>query len=155
MQGRGRELPWGEAAAPVRADGRDGRDDAAEEGGLEDESRIRIDETRMWHITITVAGKSVPPDDIRRALEQLAHDHPFLLAGRYADDHAEIRYWEEARDLQDAAALALRLWGEHRRSAGLPPWEIIGLEVVDRGTWQQRAKTPAAGPVIPGGVQPF
>lgn len=109
----------------------------------------------MWHITLTVAGGGVPPDEIRRALERLAHDHPFLLAGRYAADHAEIRYWEEARDLQDAAALALRLWGEHRRSAGLPPWEIIGLEVVDRGTWQQRAKSPSGGPVVPGGVQPF
>lgn len=127
-------------------------------GGREPDRRsepIRIEETRMWHITLTVAGPAVPQDEIRRALEQLAYDHPFLLAGRYAPDHAEIRYWEEARDLQDAAALALRLWGEHRRSAGLPPWEIVGLEVVDRGTWQQRAKSPGPGPIVPGGVQPF
>ncbi|MDI2127402.1 hypothetical protein [Yinghuangia seranimata] len=146
MQGRGRELPW-EAAPSVRPDDRP--------EGRADEATIRIEETRMWHITLTVAGQAVPPDDIRRALERLAHDHPFLLAGRYATDQAEIRYWEEARDLQDAAALALRLWGEHRRSAGLPQWEIIGLEVVDRGIWQLRAKSPNTGPVIPGGVQPF
>ncbi|UGQ09807.1 hypothetical protein LO772_23240 [Yinghuangia sp. ASG 101] len=153
--GRGRELPW-EAAAPGRA----GRDDAESlaNGSVAERKAIRIEETRMWHITLTVAGGAVPSDDIRRGLEQLAHDHPFLLVGRYASDHAEVRYWEEARDLQDAAALALRLWGEHRRSAGLPPWEIIGLEVVDRGTWQQRAKAPSGGaitPVVPGGVQPF
>lgn len=75
---------------------------------------------------------------MRRALEQLANDHPFLLTSRYAADHAEIRYWEEARDLHDAAAIALRLWGEHRSSANLPPWETVGLEVIDRDTYHQR-----------------
>ena len=93
---------------------------------------------------------------MRRALEQLAHDHPFLLAGRYAGDHAEVRYWEEARDLHDAAAVALRLWGEHRQSAGLPPWEIVGLEVIDRETYHQRlAEGYGPPPVTPVGVHPF
>lgn len=71
---------------------------------------------RLWHVTLSVSGEPAPVAEVRRALEQLAHDHPFLLTSRYADDHAEIRYWEEARDLHDAAAVALRLWGEHRRS---------------------------------------
>jgi hypothetical protein len=111
---------------------------------------------RLWHVTLSVSGARAPLPEVRRALEQLAHDHPFLLTSRYADDHAEIRYWEEARDLHDAAAVALRLWGEHRQSAGLPPWEIVGLEVIDRATYHQRV---AAGygpaPATPVGVHPF
>ena len=87
---------------------------------------------RMWHVTLTVRGVAVPPDEVRAGLERLQHERPFLLAGRYSADCAEVRYWEEAERLEDAAALALRLWGEHRRSAGLPPWSVVGLEVIDR-----------------------
>ncbi|MBU7599019.1 hypothetical protein JGS22_015730 [Streptomyces sp. P38-E01] len=112
--------------------------------------------SRMWHVTLSVAGAETPLADIRRALEHLAHDHPFLLTSRYANDHAEIRYWEEASNLHDAAAVALRLWGEHRGSAGLPPWEIVGLEVIGRDTYHQRVSEgygpPPAAPV---GVHPF
>ncbi len=111
---------------------------------------------RLWHVTLSVSGRRAPAAEVRRALEQLAHDHPFLLTSRYADDHAEIRYWEEARDLHDAAAVALRLWGEHRQTAGLPPWEIVGLEVIDRATYHQRVAA-GYGPVLatPVGVHPF
>ncbi|POX43980.1 hypothetical protein [Streptomyces sp. Ru72] len=111
---------------------------------------------RLWHVTLSVSGEEAPLQEVRRSLEQLANDHPFLLTSRYACDHAEIRYWEEARDLHDAAAVALRLWGEHRQSAGLPPWEIVGLEVVDRDTYHQRV-TEGYGPppATPVGVHPF
>ncbi|MBQ0968501.1 hypothetical protein GUR47_09480 [Streptomyces tendae] len=111
---------------------------------------------RLWHVTLSVSGARAPLPEVRRALEQLAHDHPFLLTSRYADDHAEIRYWEEARDLHDAAAVALRLWGEHRQTAGLPPWEIVGLEVIDRATYHQRiAAGYGPAPATPVGVHPF
>ncbi|UWE08468.1 hypothetical protein [Actinacidiphila bryophytorum] len=111
---------------------------------------------RLWHVTLSVSGPLTPLPELRRGLEQLAHDHPFLLTSRYAPDHAEIRYWEEARDVHDAAALALRLWGEHRSSAKLPPWETVGLEVIDRETYHQRlAAGHAPAPTIPAGVHPF
>ncbi|MEV8127910.1 hypothetical protein AB0P07_28230 [Streptomyces sp. NPDC085944] len=114
------------------------------------------DTPRLWHVTLSVSGARAPLTEVRRALEQLAHDHPFLLTSRYADDHAEIRYWEEARDLHDAAAVALRLWGEHRQTAGLPPWEIVGLEVIDRATYHQRiAAGYGPAPATPVGVHPF
>ncbi|MEU0244738.1 hypothetical protein ABZ192_10460 [Streptomyces sp. NPDC006235] len=114
------------------------------------------DTPRLWHVTLSVSGKEAPLPEVRRALEQLAHDHPFLLTSRYAVDHAEIRYWEEARDLHDAAAVALRLWGEHRQTAGLPPWEIVGLEVIDRATYHQRiAEGYGPPPASPVGVHPF
>jgi hypothetical protein len=50
-----------------------------------------------------------------------------------------VRYWEEAGDCGDAAALALRLWGEHRTSADLPPWRVVGLEVVDESVYRERS----------------
>ncbi|GGZ71956.1 hypothetical protein GCM10010389_06440 [Streptomyces echinoruber] len=111
---------------------------------------------RLWHVTLSLSGPETPLAELRRGLEQLAHDHPFLLTSRYAADHVEIRYWEEARDLHDAAAVALRLWGEHRRSANLPPWEIVGLEVIDRETYHQRlAEGHGPPPAVPVGVHPF
>lgn len=113
-------------------------------------------QSKLWHITLCVSGSEIPLKEVRRGLEQLAHDHPFLLTSRYANDHAEIRYWEEARDLHDAAAVALRLWGEHRSSAGLPPWEIVGLEVIDRETYHQRvAEGYGPPPAAPVGVHPY
>ena len=112
--------------------------------------------SRLWHVTLSVSGPRTPLPEVRRGLEQLAHDHPFLLTSRYAGDHAEIRYWEEARDLHDAAAMALRLWGEHRSTARLPPWETVGLEVIDRETYHQRlAEGYGPAPAVPVGVHPF
>jgi len=110
----------------------------------------------MWHVTLTVVGGPVDAADVRAALERLTYERPFLLSARYAPDRAELRYWEQARDLEDAAALALRLWGEHRRSAGLPAWRVSGLEVVDRATFQRRAMDSPAPALVPaGGVRPF
>ena len=48
-------------------------------------------DARMWHVTVTVSGSPVTEASIRQGLERLSHEHPFLLAGRYAGDRAEIR----------------------------------------------------------------
>jgi hypothetical protein len=128
------------------AAGREPEDASGEEGA----------QSKLWHVTLSVSGAEAPLKEVRRGLEQLAHDHPFLLTSRYANDHAEIRYWEEARDLHDAAAVALRLWGEHRSTARLPPWTIVGLEVIDRETYHQRiAEGYGSPPAAPVGVHPF
>ncbi|MFD7944985.1 hypothetical protein ACFV5K_18795, partial [Streptomyces sp. NPDC059744] len=47
--------------------------------------------SKLWHITLSVSGAETPLKEVRRGLEQLANDHPFLLTSRYANDHAEIR----------------------------------------------------------------
>ncbi|MEV7276183.1 hypothetical protein [Streptomyces sp. NPDC093111] len=137
----------------------DGSDGTDESDTTDETTRARVPErelSKLWHITLCVSGAEAPLKEVRRALEQLAHDHPFLLTSRYANDHAEIRYWEEARDLHDAAAVALRLWGEHRQSAKLPPWEIVGLEVIDRETYHQRiAEGYGPPPAAPVGVHPY
>ena len=117
---------------------------------------LGADNAGMWHVTLTVSGAQVEAGEIRAGLERLTHERPFLLSARYAPDRAELRYWEQARDVDDAAALALRLWGEHRVTAGLPAWRVTGLEVVDRATFQRRAMDSPAPALVPaGGVRPF
>lgn len=113
-------------------------------------------ERAMWHITLTVAGPHVPETVIKCALERLSHEHPFLLSGRYAADRAEVRYWEEATDVATALRMAVQLWPEHTESADLPPWRVVGVEVVDRETFHRRGRyvheqpgLVAAGRVIP------
>ena len=110
----------------------------------------------MWHITLTVAGAHVPESVIKCALERLSHEHPFLLSGRYSADRAEVRYWEEATDVATALRMAVALWEEHTESADLPPWRVVGVEVVDRETFHRRGRyiheqpgLVAAGRVIP------
>jgi hypothetical protein len=105
-----------------------------------------VEQRRIWHVRLTVGGTPTDSGEVRSALDRLAAEQPFLLAARYGDDRVELDYWEEAEGCGDAAALALRLWGEHRVTAGLPPWEVLGLEVVERETFAQRESGTA--PVV-------
>lgn len=99
---------------------------------------LGLEEPRLWHVTVTVAGAAHDADVVRRAMVRLAEERPFLHALRFGTDRAEIRYWEEADDMLDAASLALRVWTEHRASAGLPRWEVVGLEVLEREAYHRR-----------------
>jgi hypothetical protein len=112
---------------------------------------------RMWHVTLTVEGAPVSASEIREALERLSDEHPFLLAGRYAPTRAEVRYWDEALDASTAMSLAARLWGEHRVSAGLPDWQVVGVEVIDQGNFHRRGRTGHGqlGLVAAGRILPF
>lgn len=112
---------------------------------------------RLWHVTVTATGSAVPIADVKLALERLADHHPFLLSARYRDNRAEIRYWEEGADLRSAAARALVMWSDYGELTALPPWEIIGLEVVDQDTHQQRSMDSASvlASVGAGQIQPF
>lgn len=92
----------------------------------------------LWHVTVTYAGPAVDPVRLRNGLQRLTEESPFLASARYADDRVEVRYWDEAEDIDDAAAMALRLWNEHRDSTGLPDWHVVGLEVLDRATVRDR-----------------
>ncbi|HEY5456759.1 MAG TPA: hypothetical protein VIJ96_14945 [Acidothermaceae bacterium] len=113
-------------------------------------------QAKLWHVTVTVGGDSMETGLVRAALERLSGEQPFLLSGRYSSDKAEVRYWEEAPECADAAALALRLWGEHRSTAGLPQWHVLGIEVVDREIFQHRGGDAAVSLVAPaGGWRPF
>jgi hypothetical protein len=93
---------------------------------------------RLWHVTVTVAGDRMEPLVVRKALRRLSDQRPFLHSMKYDGSRAEIQYWEEGESLLDASSLALRVWNEYRTSAGLPRWEVVGLEVVERHVYQSR-----------------
>lgn len=109
----------------------------------------------LWHVTLTMSGCAVATESLRPALDQLVHQRPFMLSVRYASDRAELRYWDEAENLDDVAALALRLWGDHRGSAGLPAWTVVGLEVLDRATMHRRGLDRSSSPLVAAGVAPL
>ena len=91
-----------------------------------------IKRARLWHVTVTVAGDAMEPLMVRAALARLSQERPFISAMRFNSERAEISYWDEADLIVDAGSLALRLWNEHRETARLPDWEVIGLEIVER-----------------------
>lgn len=93
---------------------------------------------RLWHVTVTVAGETVEMPIVRNALRRFSEQRPFLHSLKHDECRAEVQFWEEAQCLLDAASLALRVWDEHRVSAGLPHWEVVGLEVVERSVFQGR-----------------
>jgi hypothetical protein len=96
--------------------------------------------SRLWHVTVTAAGDEVEPLLVRNALRRLNAQRPVLHSLKYAAGRAEIQYWEEAMTLLDASSIALRVWTEHRESAGLPRWEVVGLEVLERQVFLARGR---------------
>jgi hypothetical protein len=101
---------------------------------------------RHWHVTLTVAGTALEPALVRAALLRLSEERPFLDSMRFAGDAVELQFWDEGESMLDVASLALRLWDEHRESAALPRWEVVGLEVVEESVRRGgRPATPAVG----------
>ena len=110
----------------------------------------------MWHVSITVNGDPVPTHGLKIGLANLDFAHPFGLSARYAEDLVELRYWDEGSDCSTVSAAGLRLWDEHRASAGLPAWAIVGLEVLDRPTFRRRwPKGSDAGQLLSPGIRPL
>ena len=58
---------------------------------------------------------------------------------------------------QEVLDLAVGLWREHRDSADLPDWEVVGVEVIDRETFHRRGRHLGHGPglIAAGGVSPL
>ena len=120
-----------------------------------DENGMASAAPELWHVTVTVSGPSVPMPELREALDRLAHERPFMVSVRYAADRAELRYWDEGESLDYVAALALRVWGDHRRSAGLPDWSTVGVEVIDRDSLQRRGDDRPPSLLVAAGVAPL
>jgi hypothetical protein len=108
-----------------------------------------VDDVRLWHVALTLAGDPVEPLLVRGALQRLSAQRPFLQSVRFAGDRAVVEYWEEAETLLDASSLALRVWNEHRGTAGLPHWEVVGLEVLERELYAGRDAPDPLRPVTP------
>lgn len=100
---------------------------------------------RLWHVTLTVAGNPVEPMLVRAALSRLRDERPFLDTLEFTGTSAELQYWDEGNAMLDVASLALRLWAEHRESAGLPSWQIVGLEVVEKSIRENRVVLRPSG----------
>jgi hypothetical protein len=99
---------------------------------------VKREEPALWFVTITVSGERVPPESVYEALQRLSLEQPFLVSAGYASTRAEVRYWDESVDIKGAVDAALELWEEHRESASLPHWKVVGVEVVDKRTARRR-----------------
>ncbi len=92
-----------------------------------------VKRVRHWHVTLTLAGAPVEPLMVRRALTRLQEERPFLDSVRSTGSSVELQFWDEGESMLDVASLAMRLWNEHRGSAKLPDWEVVGLEILEKG----------------------
>ena len=102
----------------------------------------RAQEPALWFVTVTLSGRRMRPGEgAAGASSGSSEEQPFLVSARYASSRAEVRYWDESVDVEGAVAQALRLWRDHESTAGLPPWTVVGLEVVDRDTARRRWRT--------------
>lgn len=95
---------------------------------------------RHWHVTLTLAGAPAEPLILRAAMQRLSAERPFLDSVTPTGDSVEIQFWDEGECMLDVASLAMRLWNEHRGSARLPNWEVVGLEIVAKDLRERRAR---------------
>ena len=93
---------------------------------------------RLWHVTVTVSGDPIEPLLVRSALTRLSEQRPFIHSVSFTGASAELQFWDEGDAMLDVASLALRMWSEHRESAGLPLWEVVGLEIVEKTVSESR-----------------
>ena len=94
---------------------------------------------RHWHVTVTLSGETVEPLIVRGAMQRLNDERPFLDSVISNGKSVEIQFWDQGENMLDVASLAMRLWNEHRESARLPNWEVVGLEIVEKDLREARA----------------
>jgi hypothetical protein len=93
---------------------------------------------RHWHVTLTLAGEPAEPLIVRGAMQRLTEERQFLDSVVSTGQSVEIQFWDEGQSMLDVASLAMRLWNEHRASARLPNWEVVGLEIVEKDLRDRR-----------------
>jgi hypothetical protein len=96
-------------------------------------------QVRHWHVTLTLSGDAVEPLIVRAAMQRLIEERQFLDSVDSTGSSVEIQFWDEGESMLDVASLAMRLWNEHRDSAKLPNWEVVGLEVVEKDLRDRRS----------------
>lgn len=93
---------------------------------------------RHWHVTLTLAGEPVEPMMLRAAMQRFTDEHQFLGSVTTTAESVEIQFWDQGDSMLDIASLAMRLWNEHRESANLPDWEVVGLEILEKELRERR-----------------
>lgn len=101
-------------------------------------TRCVVLDTRHWYVTLTLSGEPVEPLILRAALVRLNEAHPLFDSIRFAPDVVELSFWEQGESMLDVGSVALRLWNEHRDTAQLPRWQVVGLEVVESALHESR-----------------
>lgn len=110
----------------------------------------------MWHVTVTLHGQPQRPQPLRDALTRLSFAHGLGLSARFTPDTVELRYWDEGHDCRVVASQGLSLWDEHREDSQLPSWVVVGIEVLDRQSFQRRwAKGVSRPDLFQPGVEPL
>jgi hypothetical protein len=71
-------------------------------------------------------------------MQRLSDERQFLDSVTATRNSVEIQFWDEGESMLDVASLAMRLWNEHRDSAKLPDWEVVGLEIVEKDLRDRR-----------------
>ena len=72
-------------------------------------------------------------------MQRLSDERPLLDSVISNGKSVEIQFWDQGENMLDVASLAMRLWNEHRESARLPNWEVVGLEIVEKDLRETRA----------------
>ena len=98
-----------------------------------------IKAVRHWHVRLTLSCTPVEPLILRGAIQRLKQERPFLDSVTSNGESVEIQFWDQGESMLDVASLAMRLWNEHRHSANLPNWEVVGLEVVGKDLHDKRS----------------
>ena len=93
---------------------------------------------RHWHVTLTLSGEAAEPLLVRGAMQRLSEERQFLDSVISTGQSVEIQFWDEGESMLDVASLAMRLWNEHRVSARLPNWEVVGLEIMEKDLRESR-----------------
>lgn len=93
---------------------------------------------RHWHVKLTLTGAPAEPLIVRAAMQRLHAERPFLDSVISNAHSVEIQFWDEGENMLDVASLAMRLWTEHRETARLPSWEVVGLEIVEKDLRDKR-----------------
>jgi hypothetical protein len=94
---------------------------------------------RHWHVRLTLSGAPLEPLVLRGAVQRLNQERPFLDSISSNGRSVELQFWDEGETMLDVASLAMRLWNEHRHSAKLPNWEIVGLEIIGKDLYDRRS----------------
>lgn len=95
----------------------------------------------LWHVTLTLRGAAHDAEDLRDELKRLVVAHGIGLSVRYWSETLELRYWDEGSSCQRVATNAVELWQSYQEDLGLPPWDVVGIEVVSPETFQRRKRT--------------
>ena len=111
-----------------------------------------MDDRELWHVTLTVGGDAHPSRRCVARSSGCPRSARSCCPGVTPTSRAELQLLGRGRRLLRRCALALRLWGEHRRTAGLPAWSVQGLEVMSREEYIRRDHLLLAEP---GSWQPF